>query len=153
MKAGIMVAAFAGIPLKTLIAPGQQQSGSQPPGTLFQIPVEVQNDLLNYYTSSTFKPYVNSLFQISLSRTDVKYLTLVEVKDNCPSTAQEAVTTIGDCFSLLFLGMRNQTSKQNTYQVKHPALGEFSLFLVPVGKRIARTNQQHYEAVINRRSP
>lgn len=152
MKAGIMMAAFAGIPLKTLIAPGQQQSDSQQSGTLFQIPVEVQNDLLNYYTSSTFRPYLNSLFQISLSRTDVKYVTLVEVKDNCPSPAQGSVTTLGDCFSLIFLGMRNQTSKQNTYQVKHPALGEFSLFLVPVGKRIARTNQQHYEAVINRRS-
>lgn len=147
-----MVAACAGIPLKTLIAPGQQQSGSQQSNTLFTIPVEVQNDVLNYYTGSTFRPYINSLFQISLSRTDVKYVTLVEVKDNCPTSAQEPVTTLGDCFSLLFLGMRNQTSKQNTYKVKHPALGEFSLFLVPVGKRIARTNQQHYEAVINRRS-
>lgn len=151
MKAGIMVAAFAGIPLKTLVAPGQQLGGGQPSGELYPIPVEAQNDLLNYYTSSTFKPYINSLFQIRLTNNDAKYITLVEVKDNCPAPAQNGVTTLGDCYSLLFLSMRNQSSKQNTYIVKHPSLGEFSLFIVPVGKRIARTNQQYYEAVINRR--
>jgi hypothetical protein len=151
MKAGIMLAAFAGIPLKSLIAPGQQ-STTQQAGELFQLPVEIQNDLLNYYTSSTFKPYVNSLFQIRLSSTDVKYVTLIEVKDIPPTTTPGGVTTLGDCYSLQFLSMRNQSSKQNTYKVKHPALGEFSLFLVPVGKRIARTNQQQYEAIINRRT-
>ena len=150
MKTGAMVAAFASIPLKTLVAPGQQSGTGQ--STLFPIPPQAQNDLLNYYTSSTFKPYVNSLFQIRLSRLDVKYVTLVEVKNACPASGQNGVTTLGDCFSLLFLGMRNQSSKQNTYIVKHPALGEFSLFLVPVGKRIARTNQQYYEAIINRRN-
>lgn len=151
MKAGIIATAFAGIPLRTLIAPGQQ-SGSRQSGGLFPIPPEIQNDLLNYYTSATFKPYVKTLFHLRSGRSDTRYVRLVEVKDICDASDQESVKTLGDCFSLVFLGMRNQTSKQNTYKVQHPALGKFSLFLVPVGRRTPRTNQQYYQAIINRRN-
>jgi hypothetical protein len=51
-------------------------------------------------------------------------------------------------FALLFQGPDTPLASQGTYRVTHPALGEFELFSVPVG-RVAEGLQ--YEVCISRR--
>ena len=47
-------------------------------------------------------------------------------------------------FALLFRGPAEQALRQDTYEVEHPALGRFLLFIVPVGFDEAG---RYYEAV------
>jgi hypothetical protein len=151
MKAGIVVAACASLPFKSLTTIGQQQEGGgRSPGTYFPIPAEVQNDPTNYYTMATFAPYVNSGFYILVGRA-WKFMKLVEVKNLNPAPGGGAVKNYGECFSLTFLAPRGQKIQQQIYSLRHAALGKFSLFLVPIGRR-TRTTPEYYEAVINRRS-
>jgi hypothetical protein len=152
IKAGIVAAVCAGIPLKEHLVTGQQQGGRRQPEGYFPIPVEVQNDPINYYTRATFAPYVKSTFKFHLGGTSWRPVTLTEVKDLCPKTGKEPVTTLGECFSLVFMGMPKHTLPQKTYTVYHPALGKFSLFIVPVGKD-KRWKTEYYQAIINRRLP
>ncbi len=54
----------------------------------------------------------------------------------------------GDSFSILFEGRAGVPLDQATYELKHPSLGEFPVFLSPVGLTDGST--QRYEAVFNR---
>jgi Domain of unknown function (DUF6916) len=54
----------------------------------------------------------------------------------------------GACFSLLFRGPSDAPLEQRTYRVEHAALGEFPLFLVPLGPNA--DGAQELEAVVNR---
>jgi hypothetical protein len=54
----------------------------------------------------------------------------------------------GECFSLVFRGPAGVALDQRTYRVEHGALGDFSLFLVPIGQ--ADDGRQELEAVVNR---
>lgn len=154
IKAGVVAAACAGLPVT--LGPGSAlgQEGSdagRQEGGYFQVPPEVQNDPMSYYTRETFAPYVKTGFLIQIGRA-WKYMTLIEVKNLCPSTAKEPVQNLGECFSLTFLAPRGQKIEQKTYNIRHGALGRFSLFLVPVGRR-TRTSPEYYEAIINRQTP
>jgi hypothetical protein len=53
----------------------------------------------------------------------------------------------GDAFSLLFRGRRRAGVTGGIYQIEHPALGTFELFVNPVGRGVKGLN---LEAVINR---
>ncbi len=92
-----------------------------------------QADLLSYYNKSTFAPYVNTEFRVRVDGLKVSKITLVEVKDYAGASGQE--TAGEECFSLFFTAPSSRSFTQNTYEVEHDALGKFSLFLVPVGKR------------------
>ena len=151
IKAGIIAAACAGVPVALGPASAQdQQDGSRQRGGYFPIPPEVQNDPTSYYTMATFAPYVNSGFYILINR---KWVTmrLIELKNNCPKPAGQSVQNYGECFSLTFRAARGWKIEQKVYTLRHAALGTFSLFLVPVGRR-TRTSLEFYEAVINRRT-
>jgi hypothetical protein len=54
----------------------------------------------------------------------------------------------GDCFSLVFRGSSEAALEQRTYQVEHETLGNFPLFLVPLGP--SDDGAQEFEAVVNR---
>jgi hypothetical protein len=152
IQAGIVAAACAGARLTIGPASAHQQQGSgRPPGGYFAVPPEVQNDPASYYTMSTFAPYVKTGFLILIGRT-WRYMTLAEVKDLRPRTNGAPATNLDECFSLVFLASRGQKIEQKVYSIRHAALGKFSLFLVPVGRR-TRTTPEYYEAVINRRTP
>jgi len=84
---------------------------------------------------------VNSIFELQTPSGRVE-VTLVQV-DDLPSTRN------GETFSLLFRGGRRPL-KQDTYVLKHAALGTFALLLVPVAAD--RNGAQGYQAVINRLS-
>lgn len=150
IKAGIIAAACAGVPLTLGPASAQDQGGGDRRGGYFPIPTEVQNDPTSYYTMATFVPYVKSGFQFQAGRL-WKHMKLTEVKNLCPPAAGAQVNNLGECFSLTFIAARGQKIEQKIYTVRHAALGKFSLFLVPVGRR-TRTSPEYYEAVINRRT-
>lgn len=151
IKAGIVAAACAGLPLTIGPASAQKQDGSRPQGDYFQIPSEVQNDPMSYYNMATFTPYVKTGFLILIGKT-WRYMTLVEVKNLNPlMSGNEPVKNLNESFSLIFLASRGQKIEQKVYNIRHGALGKFSLFLVPIGRR-TRTSPEYYEAVINRRT-
>ncbi|HKQ51693.1 MAG TPA: hypothetical protein VJT74_04945 [Pyrinomonadaceae bacterium] len=150
IKAGLVAAACAGVRLTLGPASAQDQGVStQQRGGYFPIPTEVQDDPTSYYTMATFVPYVNSGFRLQLGRY-WKYMRLVEVKNLGPAKTAPA-NNLNECFSLTFIAPRGQKIEQKAYTVRHAALGTFTLFLVPVGRR-TRTSPEYYEAVINRRT-
>lgn len=152
IKAGIVAAACAGVPLTIGPASAQKQQGTgRRQEGYFQIPAEVQNDPVSYYSMATFAPYVKSGFLILIGKT-WRYMTLVEVKDLRPSSSGNApIKNLDESFSLTFLASRGQKIEQKVYNIRHAALGKFSLFLVPIGRR-TRNTPEYYEAVINRRT-
>jgi hypothetical protein len=148
IKAGIIAAACAGVPLT--LGPASAQDAGDQRGGYFPIPAEVQDDPTSYYTMATFVPYVKSAFKLQVGRL-WKHMQLIEVKSLRPAATGAPVNNLGECFSLTFIAARGQKIEQKIYTVRHAALGTFSLFLVPVGRR-TRTTPEYYEAVINRRT-
>lgn len=91
------------------------------------------------YRHETYAPLVGSSFEVE-----------------CPSGDRVAVELVdatslpgrGECFSLLFHGPADAPLDQRTYRVEHRALGNFPLFLVPLGPGVDGAHQ--FEAVVNR---
>ena len=55
-----------------------------------------------------------------------------------------------DAFSLLFRGPRVQEFGQANYKLKHEAIGEVNLFLVPILDPMPRDDRVCYQAIISR---
>ena len=87
-----------------------------------------------------FQTALGSAFEVSVAGQDAVTVSLVEVKVSDPIPGWEA-------FSLLFAGPV-ATLPQATYDVSHPLLESFPLFLVPVV--VAGSPDPHLEAVFNR---
>jgi hypothetical protein len=150
IQAGIVAAACAGVPLTIGPASAQKQGDGSQRGGYFQVPAEVQDDPTSYYNMATFAPYVNTGFLILIGRA-WRHMKLVEVKNLRPQTSVAPANNLDESFSLTFIAGRGQKIEQKVYSIRHAALGKFSLFLVPVGRR-TRTSPEYYEAVINRRT-
>ena len=134
IKVGTLAAIAAGISLR----PGLMVLGQDP---MVALPA---TDPLSNYTQATFTQYLNSVFTLR-GRTKVE-VTLMKVEDTLPAKASR--TGGRESFALTFRGGGGVALPQDTYVVEHPALGTFSLFLVPTG---ADDNGAHgYVAVINR---
>jgi hypothetical protein len=152
MKSGMMVAAFASVPLgldKTAAA--QQSKGGRSDSLMIGKALNKgQTNRLFYYNKSTFTSYVNSEFRVHLNSSKAVAITLVGIEDF--SNSQETLRAVGDeCFKLQFNGPSGKAFGQRTYEVEHAALGRFSLFIVPVGMRTGKGDIS-YEAVFNRRN-
>lgn len=140
MKAGIIATAVAGLPIKSVFA--DQPSEWQSSNLLEQ---------LRYFNQSTFAPYVNTKFRVSLSPTNSRTLTLTEDINPLGAAEQKSAASSGvECFSLLFSTYPGKPFTQDTYLVKHDALGTFYMFVVPVGPRNEKS-PDYYEAVFYRR--
>ena len=133
LKASMLGAVFAVAPIKSVFS----QSSDGKPGDA----LAAQNEVLSNYSKAAFSSYVNSIFELQTG-SEVVEVTLVQVED-LPSPKN------GECFSLLFRGGLRQT-RQDTYVLKHPALGTFALLLVPVDSD--RNGAKGYLATINRLS-
>jgi hypothetical protein len=131
VKAGLMAALFTTVPLRDAF------------GKTFKDFLGVitpdEDDPLANYSKATFVSYLNSVFQIQTGSGNVA-VTLTSVDDMPAPTG-------GECFSLLFVG-GSEARSQNTYVVTHPALGTFSLLLVPSGSD--ENGAQKSVATINR---
>lgn len=75
-------------------------------------------------------------------------LVLTAVRD-LPQAESQGLVDSEDCFVLRFSGPARRPLEQGTYTLRHPALGAFPMFLVPMG---ANGEGRAYEAVFNRPS-
>jgi hypothetical protein len=91
------------------------------------------------YRHGTFAPLVGNSFAIHHPDGGVAQVELVGTTE---------LPGGGECFSLVFRAPADVSLEQCTYQVKHEALGDFPLFLVPLGP--SGDGGQDLEAVINR---
>lgn len=116
----------------------------QSPGDLFRIPPESMTDPVFSFTSAHFTPFINGDFQIrqNASRETAQLiLTDVKVFERKANLAKGAT---GESFSLLFRGSLPENFAGNSFELFHPSLGVFTLFLAPVGKE-----RDRYEAIVN----
>lgn len=99
-------------------------------------------------TLATVAPLVGSSFAVRLAPWQTEAFTLVAVDEYAPRAGAHPAS--GEAFSMLFASSARIAVPSATYQVHHPALGGFRLFLSPVG---AGGDGPRYEAVVDRRVP
>lgn len=136
LKAGVLAALFAAVPLKDALGQSWKDRDGNPGND-----PEAQNDPLANYTKATFISYLNSVFELHTT-TGIVGVTLLRV-DDMPAPRG------GECFSLLFRGGSREL-RQDSYTLVHPSLGTFQLLLVPVGTD--DNGAQGYLATLNRLS-
>jgi hypothetical protein len=93
-----------------------------------------------YLTKGMFQENLNTRFWLTAEGSEPYAVDLVGFVEFHTAAKQEQ-------FSLRFRGDRAQVFPQQLYAMKHDAIGEFELFLVPVGRDDSGT---FYEAVFNR---
>jgi hypothetical protein len=127
--AGQTVLAAAALPLKFFGATGF--SDENPSKT---------TDLLTC-TEATFRPLVNSSFTVRTGALTPTFLTLLSVEEMDSTIAQNTLQNarlylfnrpVLDTFALNFY-VTGENVGERTYELEHPVLGRFSLFLVPSG--------------------
>lgn len=91
------------------------------------------------YQYATYVPLVGTTFDVE--RPDLEHVA-VELVDVAELPGR------GECFSLVFHGPTEAPLDQRTYRVAHEELGEFLLFLVPLGPNA--DGAQELEAIVNR---
>jgi hypothetical protein len=87
---------------------------------------------------ATYVPLVGSTFKI-------------QRRGASPLSVKLAAATrlqgVGESFSLVFRGHANAKLGQDTYDLEHPSLGTFPLFVVPIGRA---TKGQDFQVIVNR---
>jgi hypothetical protein len=96
--------------------------------------------LIENITREMFRESLNTKFRLRAETSEPIELELVELTESISTPKHEQ-------FALLFRGPQNPFLPQMTYHLEHEKLGEFDLFLVPVGRG---QNGFQYEAVFNR---
>jgi hypothetical protein len=128
-----------------IILPGQNIFGQTAINEqAYAIPPESTNDALNYLRREHFESVVNTFFQFQTEEGRNLKLQLLAI-ENLRREENDQQGFGGESFSLLFEGTKKSKIAQGNYQVSHDTLGQFMLFIVPVGLRGNR-----YEAIINR---
>ena len=136
LKLGALATLFAAVPFKSVLGQSWKDRDGNPGNT-----PPAQSDPLANYSESTFRSYLNSVFQLHTNQ-GIVAVTLLRVDDMTASKG-------GECFTLLFRG-GSRAQRQDTYTLVHPALGTFALLLVPSGTD--QNGAQGYVATINRLS-
>ncbi|HKC63972.1 MAG TPA: hypothetical protein VKB86_10060 [Pyrinomonadaceae bacterium] len=146
VKAGIIAAACAPLlPVRRALA---QEAGTN--DVQEQSSSIVQQ--LGYYNESSFEPYLNTRFRVYLSPSNTRSLELTNVSNYPTSLSQLSSLSASpndDCFSLLFQIPPGKPFTQDTYLIKHDALGTFYMFVVPIGAH-SKQHPDYYEAIIYR---
>lgn len=138
LKAGTLAALAAALPIKAF---GQSWKGSD--GNPFDRNQDMPQNALANYNKAAFAAYLGSIFRFNAGPSTVE-ATLAGIEDLMP--ASMVPQGGAECFALHFIGGTG-TLPQNTYDVDHPALGSFALFVVPGSKD---NGVQNYVAIINR---
>src|SRR5678809_131934 len=94
-------------------------------------------NLLEY---DTFAKHLNTKFIISIGESDTIDTELVEV-------GERQLTSHQDRFAIIFQAPSTPALNQGTYSFSHEGMGNFDLFIVPIGYD---SNSIRYEAVFNR---
>ena len=95
-------------------------------------------------TQARFAKVLGTAFRVGLTNGHAASIRMAEVKPIMPVGVP---VVSGEGFTLHFTGSYSQRFGQGTYEVTHPTLGKFAVFLVPVGPTGV---DQQYEAVFNR---
>ena len=126
---------------------GQTQKneiGRVPPGS--PVPIEAQKDSVYLFREETFKPYVGGIFQAPNARGEMIELRLIRVQVYKPASKLTNRTRETKAFSLTFKAADELPPFTSIHTIRHPALGEFDLFLT---KRKTDDGDIFYDAVIN----
>lgn len=99
--------------------------------------------MLEDVTKSMFAENLNSRFTLRQETGQSVPLELVEFREGAPHPKYEQ-------FSLSFRGPRAVLLPQRSYELEHPKLGTFLLFLVPIKQD---ENGTYYESVFSRLAP
>jgi hypothetical protein len=99
--------------------------------------------MLDRLTKADFAANLHTVFTCDIGSDRKLDLELVELREGRSSPRQEQ-------FALTFCGPLALPLPQHLYDLQHPKLGEFALFLVPIGKD---AQGYYYEAVFNRLLP
>ena len=91
-----------------------------------------------YLHRETYIPLVGTDFRVHRPGARTLRVKLVQARQ---------LPRVGDAFSLLFRGRARAGVASGTYRLEHPSLGEFDLFVSPVGRGVKGLD---LEAVINR---
>ena len=94
-------------------------------------------------TEETFAKHLNTKFRVNLDLPQPVELELVEVKGYQNKAEEQGGM---ERFSAFFSGPSNVPLEQRTYPLQHEQMGEFELFLVPIGRM---ESGLRYEAVFN----
>ena len=86
-----------------------------------------------------FERHLNSSFEVRPEGMGMVTIELVEVTDKSSGTL--------DAFSLLFKGGANAVFRHNTQTLRHPVMGELSVFLGPV--HTGKSDAVYYQAIFS----
>jgi hypothetical protein len=89
---------------------------------------------------TTFDPYLNNKFEIHTKSAGVVEVELIEITNNNQGNTES--------FSLVFKGPLEKSFEQRLHRVKHPQMGKFDLFLVPI--TYGKMDAMYYQAIFNR---
>jgi hypothetical protein len=144
VRAGVMSAISAGFILNSArIGFAQKVTRAS------DIPLEARKDPVFSFQPDTFKAYVGGYFEAPNARGEMIALQLVSLEVfKLSRTALRLTKKMGDTesFRLLFKAEAELPPFTSIHRIKHPSLGEFSLFLSP---RKGANGELFYEAVIN----
>jgi len=150
LKSMLMSVAAAGlISQSARFAFGQKDRLKDAQGN-FQLPAQTLSDPLFHFTQTTFEPYLESEFRVTVGPYKTVNLRLVKVEDRRPRVRAGMPRMEGECFLLLFRASGKLSDLQQTYVLQHEALGKFSLFLVDAGEP---GRDIYYSAIINHTRP
>ena len=103
--------------------------------------------MLDKASSATFQPHVGERFQLTPQEGEPLEAVLSSCEETpfgSPEEWAERVERVP--FSLMFHVESAHTAEQQIFSLRHPELGEFELFLVPLG---ADEQGMRYQAVIS----
>ena len=107
-----------------------QESRRPTPAQNPQVPQEAKQSPTFSFKRETFKPYIGGTFVARAGARSIE-MTLQSVRD-CTPKAETKITKKSrpsDCFALVFRSGGELTDLTTIYDVEHPALGTFALFL------------------------
>ncbi|HET9526147.1 MAG TPA: hypothetical protein VFO99_08275 [Pyrinomonadaceae bacterium] len=122
-----------------------QGQGRVTPSTQLEIPIEAQKDPVFLFVEETFKPYVDGIFQAPNARGEMIELKLIKLQGYKPSNKLTSRTRESKSFTLTFKASDELPPFTSIHTIRHPALGEFDLFLT----KHKIDDDLFYEAVIN----
>lgn len=143
LQAGAVAAAAAGTPLSVtaLVAKAKTSKAG-----LIKTSANAASSSVAQMTKAQFEAHLKTTFFLRSTGSHEMPVQLVEIEDRVPEHLQDVAALRGkECFSIVFRGPA-KTIKQDTYRMRHAALGEFDLFLGAV------KNKKHgriYEAIVN----
>jgi hypothetical protein len=123
-----------------------QGQGRVSPNAQPEIPIEAQKDPVFFFRQDTFTPYVDGIFQAPNARGEMIDLRLVRVQTYKAKGKLTDRTRETNGFTLVFRASAELPPFTSIHTIRHPALGEFDLFLT---KRKTDDDELFYEAVIN----